>query len=344
MIAPPIPINEKERQHKLDSLEILNTPPEPEFDAITEVVARILNVPISLVSLIDNDRQWFKSKFGVDIDETSREVSFCAHAINYNEVFVIENALEDERFFDNPFVVDEKAHIRFYAGAQLTTSDGYNLGTLCAVDRIPRKISQEDKQLLAKLARHVVTVMELKAYAKAVREALQDLKQLYAQAASEFESKQLQTSLEAPVKILTVQLIQKVKRNVTQTLSNKKNKIFCPVLENFQLVSLPSLLERTLSVIALLMNEFLDNEIINLKVNQERGAATFTFRNSFVATWAKYNKLKEEELTEKLLKSEYYRQVTTYVASLRGIFSYELSPTKGITMELQVPNFLNGSQ
>ena len=161
MQVAPLPDNEAERLEKLRLYRILDTSPEDVFDRITRIIAQTIDVPIALVSLIDRDRQWFKSHHGLEVTETPRDLAFCAHAILGDQVFVIEDASRDPRFADNPLVTIDPT-IRFYAGAPLTTPDGFNLGTLCAIDRRPRVLSPEHRQLLEDLARVVVDEMELR--------------------------------------------------------------------------------------------------------------------------------------------------------------------------------------
>ncbi|MCB5185889.1 PAS domain S-box protein [Methylobacillus gramineus] len=151
MPAALLPPNENERIAMLHALALLDTPAEEVFDRITRVVAHTLHVPIALVSFIDSDRQWFKSKVGIDVSETSREVAFCAHAVYETSSLVVPDATLDARFSDNPFVTDAP-NIRFYAGIPITTSGGLALGTLCAVDDKPRQLSDEQFQVLSDLA------------------------------------------------------------------------------------------------------------------------------------------------------------------------------------------------
>ncbi len=150
MKAPKIPKNEAERLHALRTLEILDTSHEERFDRVTRMAKRMFGVPISLVSLVDEDRQWFKSKQGLEASETPREISFCGHAINEDGIFIIPNAIEDDRFHDNPLVINEP-NIRFYAGYPLKLRLGVNIGTLCLIDSKPRTMDEEDKQLLSDL-------------------------------------------------------------------------------------------------------------------------------------------------------------------------------------------------
>lgn len=163
MIAPQIPKNEKARLDALMSYKILDSFPEKDFDDITKLAAEICNVPISLITLVDENRQWFKSKFGIDgLNETARIDSFCAHAINNpDELFIIENASQDERFHDNPYVVGGP-NVSCYAGVPLVDSDGFALGSLCVIDDRPRKLDEHQLQSLKKLGNQVSKLLELR--------------------------------------------------------------------------------------------------------------------------------------------------------------------------------------
>ena len=141
---PPLPSNEVERLAALRELRILDTPAEPHFDAVCNNAAALFSVPIAVVSLIDSDRQWFKSKCGIDVDSTSREIAFCTYAILRDDVLVIEDAASDPRFADNPLVLG-KPSIRFYAGAPLVLQSGIRVGTLCIIDTKPRRFSDIQK-------------------------------------------------------------------------------------------------------------------------------------------------------------------------------------------------------
>lgn len=152
MLAPAIPDNEVVRLETLRSLNVLDTPPEERFDRLTRLAKRLFGVPISLVSLIDTDRQWFKSSMGLAMTETARNVSFCGHAILQEDMLIVPNALDDERFHDNPLVTGDP-NIRFYAGCPLTIPSGNKLGTLCLLDTKPRVFDEEERELLRDLAR-----------------------------------------------------------------------------------------------------------------------------------------------------------------------------------------------
>jgi GAF domain-containing protein len=169
-MTTPVKNSEARRLKVLWQYEILDTVPEEVFDDLTELAARICEAPIALISLIDEDRQWFKSKVGVTISETSRDISFCAHAIKQTELFIIPDATQDLRFASNPLVISDPK-IRFYAGAPLITPDGHALGTLCVIDKVPRELRLEQQQALRVLARHVMTQLELRRHAKELNEA-----------------------------------------------------------------------------------------------------------------------------------------------------------------------------
>lgn len=170
MIPASRPENEDERQRRLDELQILDTLEEQAYDDLTSLAAHICNTPIALVSLVDRDRQWFKSHRGLDATETPRDMAFCAHAILDDRVMVVENAREDARFRDNPLVTGEP-HVIFYAGAPLVLGDNIRVGTLCVMDNHPRGLSATQLDALHALARQVVSQLEL-------RLRLRDLSQL----------------------------------------------------------------------------------------------------------------------------------------------------------------------
>ena len=151
-MKPPSPIaDEEQRLAALKRLNILDTDPEERFDRLTRVALRTFNVPIALVTMVDENRQWFKSRQGLDVAQTLREISFCGHAIQGPEVFVVEDTLEDDRFADNPLVSGDP-NIRFYAGAPLHNLHGHRIGTFCIIDRTERRFDAEDRQLLNDLA------------------------------------------------------------------------------------------------------------------------------------------------------------------------------------------------
>lgn len=154
MLAPPTPSDETRRLEALRGLKLLDSPPEERFDRVTRLAKQIFSTPIALVSLIDADRQWFKSTQGLDIAETPRNVSFCGHAIVDDKIMVVNDATEDRRFCDNPLVCGDP-NIRFYAGYPLSAPDGSRVGTLCVIDRVPREITAEQTLLLRELGRMI---------------------------------------------------------------------------------------------------------------------------------------------------------------------------------------------
>ena len=157
-----LPANETERLRALRDYDILDTLPEQEYQDIAQMAALICGTPIALVSLVDEDRQWFKAKVGLDAGETSREVSFCSHALlQPDQLFIVPDATRDARFAGNPLVTGlPKAH--FYAGAPLTTDEGHVLGTLCVVDRRPRELSADQQEALYALSRQVMTQLQMR--------------------------------------------------------------------------------------------------------------------------------------------------------------------------------------
>lgn len=160
MLIAPQPANEDQRIALLNSFGVLDTLPQKAFDDITALASAICGTPIALISLVDSNRQWFKSRVGLEAEQTGREVAFCSHAIlNPAEVMVVEDATQDERFRDNPLVT-EAPDIRFYAGAPIVTDDGMALGTVCVIDRCPRQFDASQRQALHSLASLVVTLLE----------------------------------------------------------------------------------------------------------------------------------------------------------------------------------------
>jgi GAF domain-containing protein len=158
-MKPSLPENEADRLKALYELDILDSEAEESFDDLTRLAGYICEAPIAAITFIDSERQWFKSPSDFPVSETPRNISFCAHAILQSEPFIVPNALDDERFKDNPFVTSEH-NIRFYAGAPLTTEQGFELGTLCVMDTEPRTLTTGQIAALKVLRNQVINLIK----------------------------------------------------------------------------------------------------------------------------------------------------------------------------------------
>ncbi len=184
--------SEAARVAALNRYAILDSEPEQSFDDLVTLAAHICQTPMAMLSLVDDHRQWFKSKLGVQVRETPREVSICAHAIQQGDLFVVPDTLQDARFRESPLVTGEP-HIRFYAGAPLVNEDGYALGTLCVVDREPRELDSAQKEAIQALGRLALRQMELRMNLQLLKEALND--RTREEHARELELKRLEEKL-----------------------------------------------------------------------------------------------------------------------------------------------------
>jgi len=183
---------EAARLAALDRYAILDTEPEQSFDDLVILASYICKTPMALLSLLDDRRQWFKSTVGVQVRETPLEMSICAHAIQQQELFIVPDTLQDDRFRENPMVLGEP-HIRFYAGAPLINEDGFALGTLCVLDREPRELDPEQKQALKSLRQLALRQMELRRNLQLLKDALND--RTREEHARELELKRLEEKL-----------------------------------------------------------------------------------------------------------------------------------------------------
>src|SRR5215813_12149836 len=192
-MATPMPMNdEAARLANLQKYAILDPEPEQAFDDLVLLASFICNAPIALKSLVDKDRQWFKSKLGLSISESPREIALCATAIRQPDVFVVTDTLNEERFRNNPLVTSEP-NIRFYAGAPLINEEGFALGTLCVIDRQPRELDSEQKEALWALSRLALGQMELRQNLQLLKQALNDRSR--EEHAREMEMKRLEEKL-----------------------------------------------------------------------------------------------------------------------------------------------------
>lgn len=173
MVLPrnPVPENESERVAALKSYQVLDTLPEQDYDAITRLASYICETPVALVSLIDADRQWFKSRVGFDLSEVPRSDAFCRYTILGDDIMEIPDTLEDELFANNIFVTGEP-RVRFYAGAPLIDNQGFRLGSLCVIDSIPHKLTSEQRDALQTLARGVISHLTLRKQKNELEERL----------------------------------------------------------------------------------------------------------------------------------------------------------------------------
>ncbi|MEL6321412.1 MAG: GAF domain-containing protein, partial [Cyanobacteria bacterium J06626_14] len=207
----PRPQNEPERLAKLLEYEVLDSLPEQSYDDLTAIAAHICGTPIALVSLLDSDRQWFKSHHGIDVTETPREHAFCNYTITQPDaMLVVADALEDERFQKNPLVL-ENPNIRFYAGTSLINPEGMPLGTLCVIDHTPRELTSQQREVLCALGRQVMAQLELRRKATQLQQEKQALQQAL---------QQLRLTQSSLIEIEKTSAIGNLVIDITQRLSN----------------------------------------------------------------------------------------------------------------------------
>ena len=176
-MKPPFPDHEAARLEALQRYRILDTAPEQSFDDIATLASYLCKTPIALISLVDAERQWFKSSVGLPTTETHRDLAFCAHTIVQKKLLVVPDATKDARFSSNPFVTGDP-HIRFYAGAALLTPEGHGLGSLCVIDSTPRTLNPEQTAALEALARQIVIQLELRRTSHDLAMAVENIKTL----------------------------------------------------------------------------------------------------------------------------------------------------------------------
>ena len=191
-MAAPSATTEAARIAALNRYAILDSEPEEAFDDLVLLAAHICRTPMAMLSLVDDHRQWFKSKVGVKMQETPKDISICAHAIEQHDLYIIPDTCKDPQFRENPLVVGEP-RIRFYAGAPLVNEDGFALGTLCVVDREPRNLDDEQKEALNALSRLALRQMELRKNLQLLKDALND--RTKEEHAREMEIKRLEEKL-----------------------------------------------------------------------------------------------------------------------------------------------------
>ena len=261
MVTTSKPKKELARIADLLSYDILDTPEEEELNEIVRLASSICDMPISLISLIDENRQWFKAKVGLDSKETPREYAFCTHAIRGNSTFMVPDAKEDERFKDNPLVLGNP-NIRFYAGVPLTTPQGQNLGTLCVMDDRPGELSAEKERALRILARQVVSHFELKKKNKVLQSTLQTI---------ENQRKQLENHNQVLTRLLSI--ISHDLRNPIENLKQLFGMFSNGELTTDELKILRSDVDKSLSSTSELLHNLLSwasNQISGMGMNVTR--------------------------------------------------------------------------
>ena len=342
MTTPQIPDNELERQAALENYDVLSAFSEEEYDNITQIAARIMDVPICVISLVDNERQFFKSKQGIDVQETGRDISFCGHAINYNDIFVVEDALKDERFYDNPLVTGGP-EIRFYAGAQLKTENGFNIGTLCAIDSKPRLLSDNDKKLLNVLSKNVMSMFELRLKNKnlniQIKESLEkneELSQLLTDKENLIlnsllaQKQETQSNLDIPFDLSSS--INIIKNSIYNDLKINNNNILFFSTKMF-VEGNKNYMEIIIKNILLCMNDFLKNETFSIKATEIGDKCVINFKNSYLQSW---NNTLSKDNSAKIIEIEsniYFEKAMKFSSLSKANLNLENVLQKGLNFE-----------
>jgi signal transduction histidine kinase len=229
--AVAVPGDERERLAALERYRILDTTPEEAFDEVAQLASILCDTPIALISLVDATRQFFKARVGLEAVQTPREVSFCAHAIHGDDVFVVQDALADPRFAENALVLGDPK-IRFYAGALLRSPEGFRLGTLCVIDRKPRDLDQAHRIALLALARQVMAQLELRRRMEDARREIERLKKDFVSLVSH-ELRTPLTSIRGSLGLLTSGVMGELTAEARQTVEvAERNSVHLMTLIN----------------------------------------------------------------------------------------------------------------
>ncbi|WP_462275007.1 GAF domain-containing sensor histidine kinase [Ferruginibacter sp.] len=281
MIIAELPIDEDLRLQDLASYELMDTQAENEFDELVELAGQICKSPISLISLLDKDRQWFKSRKGLEDTETSRDVAFCAHAILQDDVMKVEDATKDVRFFDNPLVADG-LKIRFYAGAPIVSPTGHKLGTLCVIDTTPRELSPEQERALTILSNQVTKLLELRKKNMVIRKRAEEMIAMKSSVISRVIEKQ-----EEDRKAIATSLHEDFAQSVASSImylkmaqeSNKQSEPFLQTAQQQLNEVLGNMRNLSYSIVPATLNWLPAEELVREFV--EKTADTFPFKVKF---------------------------------------------------------------